>query len=186
MKTKNPRLEVQHGVADEPEEQPARIVLDNEIPVNIGRGPNDPNAQSVGDMAGVVTIDGTAGGFANDLRTNCGLCKHFDHDAWRKLHAAWGAPLASPEQKTALADITAAAIQTITGGDASPAAVGEALAMCGICHPMTEEGGQAAIVVSGPWTPCGGAYFKPRGLAEEKASSAIFDAIMRVAQGRVS
>lgn len=192
MKVKSERLEVQFarhapdGRPQEPEEQPARLVRELEaLPVQVGRGPNDPAARAVGTMPGFATVETTAGEAAAEAAVRCDLCRYCNRDAWKRLHTKWTSPLANPVEIMALRDIRVGAIEYLLGGqEADPDAIDAALDLCAVCEPLTEENGEPAIVVAGPWAPCNGEHFKPRGLAEARASSAFFDAIMRAAQGR--
>ncbi len=174
----------------EPEEQPARRVLITDTQAK------DQHGNVLGAMDTSIVLESTAGEIAEGFRSFCSQCKHFDPDAWAKIRRAWSNPL-HPEHK-ALNFIRSGLLQTrnaqlrdMHAGQDGDIDLEHAVALLGICHPLTEIKNDVIIVhplsccpdeVKGPSSPDG--LFEDKSKDAEKRGSAAFDLLMRKAQGK--
>ena len=216
MDFKEERLEIASHVthaADgtklEPEEKPARRVLDGaEAPMSLGGKP----IQIAGGRAVLpasVAYEGTVGKFAQSFRHQCKFCVHFDREGWQRVKR--GIMQSDDiEQQRALNSMRAMliesqddAVQSLhtnpMDGDVD---VEAALNMLGMCRAQSEIWTsfkkEFFPIITHPYGGCptdsdghpakgpdGSSLdlYKPKNPAAEKAAAQGFDAIMAAALG---
>lgn len=195
MKTANEQIRVDptacnaDGSKLEPEEMPAIESFTTPVEVNLANAPVKPGTGTPqGSMRGLVGDVAPAIEFAVDVATRCELCAH-----WRREDYA---------------DHLAALAQTPKGmreinalrGELLGRATGEALSIdqktlreidaaiqgdFAICAVFTEEAGHVAVTPAYGGCPVDDPRFKARDRAAVVQGSKRYDAILRLAQGRM-
>jgi len=175
------RLEVLPALpGTEPEEAPARTVESLPMSVSLSGGLPDvttkggrpaiefPNAMPVLEGTAPVTCERPAGEFA---------------DLWR----AWeGAPEFS-SRRLGLWKLIDQHARLLKAGEptmAERAAMAREMVTWGVCAAHSEERRDIVVVHPDARCPEGPNFYRDRTLTEKREGSAVFDAIMRLAQGR--
>lgn len=177
----------------EPEQQPAQRVMATDAAVSMRGGPQ------VGSIPTEIVADGTAGEFANAVRSKCFTCKHFDHKGWNQLRLYWG----NSQNKDLFEKLNKVRYALLTTQNPELARRSEgldgdfdvehSLTQMGICRPLTEMNGAAVIVspistcpdeVCTPAAPVG--LYLPKDKEHERLSNVGYDKIMRMATGKNS
>lgn len=203
MKRTSDTLEVAHVPGLEPEEQPTRRTIGVEASLDVGKGPQDPNARRAGNVPARITHEDTAAATTGALGTCCGLCANWRTDEWTKLRQRWahpgntvGAELLNRVRGELLglgdARLDMRQIAALENGP-ELLDVEHALASLGICTALTEITGEAIITASesacpndtGPRGEDLSKCFVPRRDRDtRRAFSKVYDEIMFKAQGR--
>lgn len=173
----------------EPEEKPAQRILGTHAPVEHGQG---PMAVGVGSMPTQVIVEAPAIELAKGAREMCMGCKNFDNRAWFELFRAKSSTISGREELEQLCEFLGFTNngEIFMDGEGE-VDLAETLKNCGICHPLTEVLGEPLIVSpisSCPKTLADGrpfeSCFEPASNEAEKRGTAVFDAVMRQAQGK--
>lgn len=168
----------------EPEEAPARRVLDLPMTVDVGFTPWDPNKQVVAQGFAPVTTDMPAGEMAQAVSTLCAHCIHFRQDVWQATRKNWEATKRETLNRMIL---TAARSGIAESRDPTIEELNEAsLALngWGVCAALTETKNDVVLVHPMGGCPEGVEFFKARDRASKRESSAAFDNVMHRAMGR--
>ena len=194
------QLEVLPAVkGTEPEEAPARRVQWTSLDVSIapqlpevvtrsGRPALEfPGAERVARSVSPVTTELPAGEVATLLRARCAGCVNFRSDTWNETMRVWrNAPITNPRRR-GLADMIRHLAHACVDGTPSTDDLKRAaidLTGWGVCVALTEERKDLILVHPDACCPDGIAYYRDRDHTSERAGSAVFDRIMRMAQGR--
>ena len=183
------------GSPREPEEAPAARVILTDAEVSNGASAETPS----GSIPASIVLESTAGEMATGFRYTCMNCKHFNAHAWSRLHQAWRMAPNDSIDAQQLNAIRAGLLTTQNADLASLHNDGQnyldvegAVQALGVCEPLSEIDGDIIIVhplggcpemVRSPMKPQG--LFDARDLDAEKRGSAVFDGLMRKAQGNV-
>lgn len=195
------RLEVIPAVAGtEPEEAPARHVQSLPLTVNLapqlpdvterqGRPALDfPGAVAAGKLVAPVTAEMPAGEAAMLLRARCAGCLHFRNEDWRRIKRAWASSPPGSERRKGLQQMVAQLARSVcdyTPGPAEMAQASNDLSDWGTCGALSEERKDLVIVHPEACCPDGVMYYQARDEAAKRAGSAVYDRILRAAQGKV-
>lgn len=185
----DPTARAADGSHLEPEEMPAIESFTTPVEVNLANAPVRPGSQGAqGSMRGLVGDVAPAIEFAVDVATRCELCAHWRGEDYAKHLAALA------QTPKGLREINA------LRGELLGRAKGEALAVdqatmreidatiardFAICAAFTEETGHVAITPSYGGCPTDDPRFKARDRAAQSRGSRRYDAILRLAQGRM-
>lgn len=175
----------------EPEQQRVQQVTPMDFAASMRDG------RAVGTLPGEIIRETTAGEMALAMRKPCFSCKHFDRAAWKKLYFKWNDPGSPMEMRNFLQNIRAHLLETqnvelvdkhqTQEGDLD---VEHAILAMGVCRPLTEITNDVAIVypratcppnVCSPDKPDG--LYEPKHTEAERMGSAVYDRVMRTAQG---
>lgn len=175
----------------EPEAQPAQRVMMTDAAVSM-RG-----SGQIGSIPTEIVADGTAGEFANAMRSKCFTCKNFDAKAWTQLRLYWGnssdKDLFEKLNKVRYALLTTQnpELSRRSEGMDGDFDVEHSVSQLGLCKPMTEMNQDPVIVspistcpdqVCTPSNPSG--LYVPKDREHERLGSSAYDKIMRMATGR--
>lgn len=196
MDVKGERIEVlplthdEAGNKIEPEQAPARRVLD----VSDGIVVNGQKTEK--ELPISVSMELPAGQLAVGLSEPCASCKNFDAKAWkqyrRTLESTAEGQRELNKMRWAIIGTGNAAIQARHAAPDGDTDVEHALAMLGVCHPLTDLLGDVTIVY--PMATCPGRLpqidgpipkmYTPKTSDDARMRSKVFDSVMRAAQGR--
>lgn len=188
-----------NGQRFEPEERPAARVLHVDAPLMDQFG-----KPLGGQIPTSVAIERPVIEFAQGQRSICGLCKHWDQDAWHKLFVKIsstknGISLLNGWRHALMTTGNAAMQQAHPDSDGEGVDADLALRACGMCRPLTEATNRP--IVTYPASSCpeflpseAGApdpskpfplMFENRDLDTERRASGMFDNIMRTVHSRM-
>lgn len=201
MEIKSEKVEIlplthdEKGQRIEPEQAPARRLLDVSDGISLGGLPGE-GQKTKKEMPITVSVEMPVAQLAVGMSKTCFLCKNFDQKAWR-AYMRKAASTADGQRelnamRAAIAGTGNAAVHARhDNGADGDTDIEHAMQMLGVCHPLTEIMGTPQIVypiAACPETTRSGIpfphSFEPRTRDDERQSSAAFDAIMRAAQGR--
>lgn len=184
------------GVRYEPEEQPAARVLHVDSAFMDGAG--NPLG---GQVPTSIAIERTKGEFAEQARSICALCKHFDQDAWHKYMREMrstkdGLRILNGWHHAMQMTENAAIRQAHPDPDGEGLDSNDALNALGMCRALTEADGNPVMVYPASTCPShlmgkNGApdlnkpfplAFEPRSMDHERKGASMFDAIMNTAR----
>jgi len=183
----------------EPEEAPARRVQWTSLDVNLAPQLPDvvsrsgrpalefPGATHVARSMSPVTSEMQAGEAATLLRARCARCVNFRGDVWTETMRVWRAVPFTNARRRGLADMIKHLAGACVDGTPSTYDLKRAaidLASWGVCEALTEERKDLIVVHPDACCPDGVAYYQDRDRDSRKEASAVFDRIMRMAQGR--
>lgn len=197
-----PATHAPDGARLEPEERPARRIMQTAVPLEWG-------GQTITrDMPGTIVQDNlTAGEVAESFRSRCSICRHFNRQRWLEYYHDLRVSLGDKRKQEELNEyrllIDDAAelspeFYARHSKDADEIDQENALRDLGICDALTESWSahkkefDAQVVFPEGCCPDGTPgpngelqfYFQPRDTAYERAGNAGYDAAMRAAQGR--
>jgi hypothetical protein len=196
MDVKGERIEVlplthdEAGNKIEPEQAPARRLLDVSDGITIG------GQKTEKELPITVSVEMSAGELAVGLSEPCMGCKHFDPSAWkqyrRTLESTADGQRELNKMRWAIIGTGNAAIQARHAAPDGDTDVEHALAMLGVCHPLTDLLGDVTIVY--PMATCPATLpqhpepipkcYAPKTGDDVRKRSFVFDSVMRAAQGR--
>lgn len=188
------------AVGCEPEEAPAKRVIDMQAPVQLSGGLPDvemragrpalsfPNATPAGlTINAPITAEMPAGEVAGALRRRCVRCQHFRRDLWLETKRVWaGAPERS-SRRIGLDKMILEVTRMITDGvpGIPELRAGEMmLGSFGVCEARSEIAKDLVIVHPEACCPDDQDYYQDAGKEARREASKVFDRIMRMAQGR--
>lgn len=165
----------------EPEQQPVTRTV--EMPAE-ARG---TETGRVGSMRGTIEIVQPAGIFAEDLRTKCCNCAHFDNPGFllakRRLESTAEGRRELNNLRAALLDTGNMAVRDMHADEEGDMNAEHALSTMGLCRAWGEI--QKDEVAVHPLANCPSEQnlFKARGVEADRRGSMAYDSIMRAADG---
>ena len=194
------RLEVLPALpGTEPEEAPARTVESLPMSVSLSGGLPDvttkggrpaiefPHAMPVLQGTAPVTCEKTAGEFADLWRERCSQCVNYRPDLWRETWRVWEGASDLSTRRLGLWKMVDQLARMVNEGEptmAERATAARELATWGVCAAHSEERRDIVVVHPDARCPEGPNHYRDRTRVEKREGSAVFDAIMRLAQGR--
>lgn len=186
MEIKRDTLTVGGLIADErgdkvePEQQPVVRVLD------VATAVSGTSGETLGALPGRIQQIQSAGVFAQDLRSKCVNCTHFDRRGFaavrRKLTSTLDGLRQLNELRASLLESGNATIADLHEAEDGDRDVEGALSMMGLCRALGELARDDVAVHPLANCPEGYDLFKPRDGAADKAGAAAYDHIMHLAQ----
>jgi hypothetical protein len=168
--------DVETGEKFEPEEMPVARVLEGGAPVSF-RG---ADGETLGHMPARIVRETDAITVAQEARSQCVRCKHFDQQAFRD----WLNSVNGRQFKVSILDGLATQYGTTVD---NPQLIHQ-LNFLGLCRIYTEI--DRDVAVTRPDNSCAGAsvdaplgLFEPVTSGDEKISTAIYDSILKLAKG---
>lgn len=187
------------AVGCEPEEAPAKRVIDMQAPVQLSGGLPDvvmkggrpgidfPRATPAGSISAPMTVELPAGEVAEALRHRCVRCQHFRRDLWLDTMKVWaGAPERS-SRRIGLDKFIMQMSRMITDGVPGVPELRAAemiLRGCGVCEARSEIAKDLVVVHPEACCPDEPDLYQDAGREARREASKVFDRIMRMAQGR--
>lgn len=170
----------EHGDKVEPEQQPVVRAVDATIQVSGSSG------GVLGEIGGRINQVQSAGVFAQDLRSKCIGCAHFDRRGFAELRKRMTATMDGHRQLNELrASLLESGNATLTAAHESQDGdmdVEGALASMGLCRAFGDLVRDDVVVHPLANCPESQNLFKPRDSAADKAGAAAYDHIMRLAE----
>lgn len=170
----------ERGDKVEPEQQPVVRALEVEASVGGSSG------GVLGTLPGVIQVAQPAGVFADDLRHKCIGCAHFDRRGFAVLKKRMEGTKEGFRQlnvlRASLLESGNASVAELHEDEAGDRDVEGALSMMGLCRALGEIMRDDVAVHPLANCPEGANYFQARDSAADKAGSAAYDSIMRLAQ----
>lgn len=171
----------EYGNKVEPEQQPVVRTLEARTIVDGTSG------EQLGTLPGRVQSVQAAGVFAQDLRSKCVGCAHFDRRGFAVVRKKMAATLEGHRQlnelRASLLESGNADITNLHEAEDGDLDVEGALSMMGLCRAFGELLRDDIVVHPLANCPEGQNLFKPRDNAADKAGAAAYDHILRLAQG---
>lgn len=183
----------------EPEEAPAKRVIDMTSTVSLSGGQPDivtrqgrpalsfPHATKVARIPTPVTAEMPAGEVAGLLRKRCARCVHFRRDLWRETITIWARSPEASGKKRGLDAMVLQLARACTTGIPSLRDLKLAeqdLRTWGICGALTEEKVDLSIVHPDACCPDEVDRYVDASREARREAGKVFDRIMRMAQGR--
>lgn len=192
MKIKAELLKIDSSLFDvrgqriEPEARVAEKILVSDTQVTAHGQPH----KVLGSMKTSINVQGTVGQFANELRSMCASCKHFDMNAWQKMRGQ----LSKKDLDNVKGALISQGLGPVPGAQATAKDEEElerAVNFMGVCKSISEQ--QKTRVVVHPMARCPPEYctqsaplgfFENTNLDTQRATDAAYDQVMRNAQGK--
>ncbi|HUI23292.1 MAG TPA: hypothetical protein VLY82_02750 [Nitrososphaerales archaeon] len=189
------------GSGLEPEEAPAKRV--QYLPTTIDLAPELPEVESrqnrpalhfpdkrtIAERAFPVTSELTAGEVADLLRKRCSNCAHFRNDLWIFTKRVWERAPIGNSRREGIQKMVSQYAHSMCDSVPSMndlARAAWAMESWGICGALTERNRDLVVVHPDACCPEGIEYYQDRDRAAKREASAVFDTILRKAQGRES
>jgi len=175
------------GTPLEPEERPATEAFSMPVEVNISSEAVAPGSgAAAGRLRGMVGVDTTAGEVAQAAATRCELCEHWRRDAYLKHLAAIADTIAGQKQLDAMrGELLGRKSGSLSVTTEDLLSVNASIQYdFGICAAFTESERIPVAAAFYGGCPENDQRFKSRSRSDQRAGSAAFDAVMRLAQGR--
>ena len=183
------------GSGVEPEEAPARRI--QSLPLAVNLAPSLPEVEMRGGRPALrfpgevpalktnvpVTSEMTAGEAAAFFQRKCSRCVHFQNEEWKRTKKIWESSPSGSERRNG---ITKMVIKFATDsldrppGPADFLHASRLMNTWGVCAARTEE--VSDLVIAHPEAQCD--YFQDRDRAAKREGFAVYDKILRLAQGR--
>ena len=194
------RLEVLPAApGTEPEEAPARRIQALPMQVNLSGGSPEvemrsgrpalsfPRAVPIGQKISPITSEMPAGEAAKLLRERCANCLHFRSADWQATKKVWENAPPGSSRKIGFTKMAIQLARSVL--DRPPeirdlARAAHDLSFWGLCGALSEERSDLVIVHPEACCPDGRAYYQPRNDEADRAASAVYDRILKAAQGR--
>lgn len=165
----------------EPEQQPVTRTVELPAPA-VGT-----ETGTLGTMRGAIEIVQPAGIFADDLRTKCCNCVHFDNPGFLAAKKRLEGTAEGRKQlhvlRAALLDTGNASVRDMHADDEGDFNPDHALSTMGLCRALSELAKDEVAVHPLANCPEGANLFKARDMSADRRGSIAYDAIMRSADG---
>lgn len=190
------------GARPEPEELAARRVLEVDAPANLsGSGAAGEHGQIVGSMTARVVYEDVVETMAQGVKSPCHACRFFNHKLWVKtLLPAWQL---HPIKKHTLNALRARFLSSSLSDEArsliqdneNDIDIEAGLQSMGVCDALTEvyQMPKGEYLITHPLASCPStgpdgepftSHFVDRDATYGKMGAALYDGVMRLAQGR--